>query len=380
MNVLITGGAGFIGQNLCRSLLKSGHSVRILDNFSEQVHLEKRLPSDLEQDVNLIQGDIRDPEAVHRSLLDVETVVHLAAETGTGQSMYEIQKYFDVNCQGTALLLDIILNQKPCPNLRSIIVASSRAIYGEGCYKCKIHGDVYPHTRTFSMLNLGQFDPVCPLCNCSVDVVPTTESAPFMPASVYGLTKQVQEQMVLMFSKSIGVNAFALRYQNVYGPGQSLKNPYTGILAVYSNLAIHGLDLEVYEDGLESRDFVYVDDVVEATERAVLYNGEFTSSLNVGSGCPVNVKTIAENVVNYFNSSSKIEVNGKFRLGDIRHNIADTTRLEEILKFKPKTSFNNGLNKFLHWAEGQSAQNPASYQNSVLELQSKGFMGCVKSR
>lgn len=376
MRVLVTGGAGFIGRNVCRKLLLNGCSVRIYDNFHPQIHgTDDRLPDDIFPHVELIKADIRDVSTLSKSVENIDTVIHLAAETGTGQSMYEISRYFDVNVQGTANLLDVLQNNKAGGSVRSLVVASSRAIYGEGSYRCLEHGVVFPDSRTNARMSSGDFELHCPECGQVVELSDTEESAPFRPMSVYGLTKQVQEQAVLMHARTNGLNAFALRYQNVFGPGQSLKNPYTGILAVFSNLARQGQPIDVYEDGLESRDFVYIDDVVEATMRAVMHAGPFVGALNVGTGEAVPVITVAQEINSYFGNKSEIRVSGSFRLGDIRHNKAATHRLESVLNFKPSVSFREGLHKFLAWAETQPLEDKAAYQKSVSELQERGLMG-----
>jgi dTDP-L-rhamnose 4-epimerase len=373
--VLITGGAGFIGQRLSRALLQLGTEVRILDNFSPQIHDTVALPVDIATNVELINADVRDRDAMKRALNDVSSVVHLAAETGTGQSMYEIERYFSVNVQGTATLLDLLQNDDCGKSLRSIFVASSRAVYGEGAYQCLAHGMVFPEQRGRFRMSGGAFEPVCPACGSPVSLLPTPESAPFMPMSMYGLTKQVQEQAVLLFARTRGINGFGLRYQNVYGPGQSLKNPYTGILAVFSNLARQNQPIDIYEDGLESRDFVYIDDIVEATVRSVNYNGEFVGALNVGSGQATSVMTVANEIKSFFGSESPIKVTGTFRMGDIRHNIADVSKLEKVLGFVPKITFKQGLASFMGWAAGQPPEDKAAYLRSVSELAARGLMG-----
>ncbi len=375
MNVLISGGAGFIGQRVARALLNHGTQVNILDNFSPQIHATEVLPDDLAEHVGVIKADVRDRDALKRALQGVDTVVHLAAETGTGQSMYEIERYFSVNVQGTATLLDLLQNDDCGKSLRSIVVASSRAVYGEGAYQCAAHGMVYPEQRTRERMSGGAFEPVCPVCGSRVSLLPTPESAPFMPMSMYGLTKQVQEQAVLLFARTRGINGFGLRYQNVYGPGQSLKNPYTGILAVFSNLARQNQGIEIYEDGLESRDFVYIDDVVEATFRSINYSGQFVGALNVGSGQATSVMTVAQEIKAYFDSSSTIKVTGAFRMGDIRHNIADVSKLEQVLGFVPGVPFKQGLANFLGWAAEQAPEDKAAYLRSVSELAARGLMG-----
>lgn len=376
--ILITGGAGFIGQRVSRALLSQRCDVRIIDNFNSQIHATDRLPDDLNDRVEVIKADVRDREAMKRALSGVDAIVHLAAETGTGQSMYEIDRYFSVNVQGTATMLDLLQNEDCAKSLRSIVVASSRAVYGEGAYQCESHGTVFPEQRGRERMSAGLFEPICPACGAPVSLLPTPESAPFSPMSMYGLTKQVQEQAVLLFARTRGINGFGLRYQNVYGPGQSLKNPYTGILAVFSNLARQNQSIEIYEDGLESRDFVYIDDVVEATVRSVNYPGEFVGALNVGSGQATSVMTVAQEIKAFFDSESTIGVTGAFRMGDIRHNIADVSELEQVLGFVPGVSFKQGLTNFLNWASEQAPEDKSAYLRSVNELAAKGLMGSRK--
>lgn len=373
--VLITGGAGFIGQRLATSLISQGAEVRILDSFSVQIHAISDLPVPLKNSVELIRADIRDRDSVRKALLGSEVVVHLAAETGTGQSMYEINKYFDVNCQGTAVLLDLIQNDVCSKTIESIVVASSRAVYGEGAYECIEHGYVFPKSRTKISMSSGIFDPICPDCGSFVKLIPTSERAPFMPMSIYGLTKQVQEQSVLLLAEARGINAFALRYQNVYGPGQSLKNPYTGILAIFANLARQNQTIEIYEDGQESRDFIYIDDVIEATMRAIYFKGDFIGALNVGSGNGISVNTVAGEICKFFGSQSKISVSGNFRVGDIRHNVADISSIQKTLNFTPKVPFFMGVTEFLKWAADQPLEDINAYRRSVAELSEKGLMG-----
>ncbi|HTF62325.1 MAG TPA: NAD-dependent epimerase/dehydratase family protein, partial [Edaphobacter sp.] len=262
MRILITGGAGFIGQHLTRHLLSLNHEITILDNFLEQVHAGNRaLPANPGEHVKLIVGDVADPAVLKPALDGQDCVVHLAAETGTGQSMYEVSRYERTNIAGTALLYEL-LSKENSFRVGRIVIASSRAIYGEGTYRCERDGVVYPISRSVEEKRAGQFDTLCPQCGDACEAIPTPETAPYQPSSFYGLTKQVQEQMALMFGHVLKIPTVALRYQNVYGPGQSLQNPYTGILAIFSNLARAGRSIQVFEDGLESRDFVYIDDVV----------------------------------------------------------------------------------------------------------------------
>jgi dTDP-L-rhamnose 4-epimerase len=372
MNVLVTGGAGFIGSSLARRLIREGCRVTILDNFSPQVHGGSRdLPPDLVHDVRLVVGDVRDENAVARALRDQEVVVHLAAETGTGQSMYEVARYEDVNVHGTAVLIECLVKCRP-KSLERIVLASSRAVYGEGQYQCKTHGQVFPEARELDAMKDGRFEPLCPHCRSAVTAVPTREDCPLRPSSFYGLTKQMQEQMILLFAEALGISTLVLRYQNVYGPGQSLRNPYTGILAIFTNLAKENLPIKVFEDGLESRDFVYIDDVVDATWRAISDEAPRVEILNVGSGDRVTILEVVQAVLQFFSSSSPVSVTGAFRQGDVRHSLADIERIRNVLKYEPRLKFSQGVTHFLAWVASQSPR-AAGYEESLQEMRNRGF-------
>jgi dTDP-L-rhamnose 4-epimerase len=374
MRILVTGGAGFIGLTVCRRLLTAGCDVTVLDNFHPQIHNGRcDLPADIASSVRLVRGDVADRQAWVEALAGQNAVIHLAAETGTGQSMYEIERYSRVNLSGTALLLDLISNGH-APALERLVVASSRAIYGEGAYRCGEHGLVYPTSRNAARLQAGQFDPPCPICGKVCTTAPTPESAPFAPTSFYGLTKQTQEQMILLIGATVGIPAVALRYQNVFGPGQSLTNPYTGILAIFSNLARLERPIRIFEDGEESRDFVYIDDVAEATCHAVLDELRGVHSINVGSGERTTVLEVAQQIVKFFGSNSELQITGEFRLGDIRHGSADLTKLRQTLGYTPTRGFADGLKNFLEWAGGSSPES-SQYDRSLEELRSRGLMG-----
>ena len=374
MEVLITGGAGFIGSRLAKKLAAGGARITVLDTLSEQIHgKDAKFPADLTAVARCIQADVCDRDVLARELVNQHVVVHLAAETGTGQSMYAIQRYERVNLQGTATLLDIIVNEKPA-RLRKLVVASSRAVYGEGKYQCRTHGVVFPRARTATAMSAGRFEPECPVCAASVEVLPTTEDTPFAPSSFYGLTKQVQEQMILMFAGSLGFDGIALRYQNVYGPGQSLSNPYTGLLAVFSNLVRQGKPLQIFEDGLESRDFVYIDDIVSATAACVAPEISGVHVLNVGSGVRTSVLEVAHAVKDFFAADVPVQITGQFRIGDIRHNAADVSRIASLTGYAPKWSFKDGLHQFL---EAVKASQPADvgFERSMQELRQRGMLG-----
>ncbi len=377
MKVLITGGAGFIGSRLAAKLAAQNAQVTVLDNLSPQIHGAGAVfPATLTEVARCIHANVCDRVALASALEGQECVVHLAAETGTGQSMYAIEQYAQVNLGGTSLLMDVIVNQRSSVLLK-VVVASSRAVYGEGKYRCAEHGVVFPAARTASAMGAGQFEPVCPLCNKIVSALLTSEETPFAPSSFYGLTKQVQEQMVLMFGSTLGLDAFALRYQNVYGPGQSLTNPYTGLLAVFSNLVREGKALSIFEDGHESRDFVYVDDVVDATATCLDPSVHGVHALNVGSGVRTSVLEVAHAVRSYFKADVSVRVTGAYRVGDIRHNAADISRISALTGFAPKWVFAQGLNQFLAWAQTHEASD-VGFERSLQELKERGLMGAAR--
>jgi dTDP-L-rhamnose 4-epimerase len=373
MRVVVTGGAGFIGTHLTRRLLREGCAVTILDNFNPQVHGSAKLPSDIAPLVKLVTADVADPSAVSDALAGQDVVVHLAAETGTGQSMYAIERYERTNGLGTAVLLNELVND-PKRTVSKVVVASSRAVYGEGKYRCDVHGVVFPEDRSEENLTRGRFDPICPNCGVVCSMLSTDETTPANPLSFYGLGKYMQERATLLFARTLNISGYALRYQNVYGPGQSLQNPYTGILAIFSNLARLGREIEVFEDGLESRDFVYVDDVIDATWRCIDPSRTGIEVFNVGSGCATTVMEVAQSIIGHYKSDSRVRVSGAFRKGDIRHNVADITRVASALGYRPSVRFEDGLRLFLRWADGEPMGN-SGYEGSIEELKRRGLMG-----
>lgn len=372
--ILVTGGAGFIGSRLATRLADRGHHVIILDNLNPQIHGLAPEAIDalclLQQRVEFFRGDVTSREDLQRALAGVDTVVHLAAETGTGQSMYAIRHYAETNVGGTALLLDLIANE--ALPVRRLVVASSRAVYGEGKYRCHAHGVQFPGPRDSDALAGGQFEHTCPTCAAPMTPLPTDETAPLQPTSVYGVTKLTQEQLVLSVGRALGISALAFRYQNVYGPGQSLSNPYTGILSIFSTRMRLDRPVNIFEDGRESRDFVYVDDVVEATVQGVEHPDLIVDVLNVGSGVATDVATVAHTLQRELGSSSDIKVSGQFRTGDIRHNFADLTRIKATLGWVPQVSIEAGLARFAVWVKDE-AVGQDRYEASLDELRSRGL-------
>ena len=372
-NVLITGGAGFIGSNLALELINLGYNITVLDNLSEQIHGNPQtsvLYQSVKDKVNFIIGDVRNKEDWYKALENQNIVIHLAAETGTGQSMYEVQKYVDVNINGTAIFLDYLVNQEN--NIKKVIIASSRAIYGEGKYRCNTHGNVYPKERLEEDLLKADFEPKCPICNSTTEILATDEDSKIHPSSVYGITKQNQEQMVLNVCKSIGVPAVAYRYQNVYGPGQSLKNPYTGILSIFSTQIRNGNNINIFEDGQESRDFVYIDDVVSATILGIQKDEANYEVFNVGSGVATPVLEVASRLKEFYNSNIEINITKNFRLGDIRHNFADLNKIKNKLGFQAQYNFSTGVAIFVEWVKSQDVMED-NYSKSIEEMKAKGL-------
>ncbi len=375
--ILITGGAGFIGSNLALALLKRGHQVTVLDNLSEQIHGKNpeetsSLYLSIKDKVHFIKGTVACRETLQKAIANNTVIVHLAAETGTGQSMYEIQHYTDVNIGATALLLDILTNEKH--SVKKVVVASSRAIYGEGKYYNKTKNTfVYPLQRTDNDMQKGDFEVKDPQNHSDVlELVATTEDAIIHPTSVYGITKQVQEQLVMTVCPTIGIAGVAFRYQNVYGPGQSLKNPYTGILSIFSTQIKNGNGINIFEDGKETRDFVFINDVVDATVLGIEKETANNQVFNVGTGVATDVITVATELSNNYGIQVPITISGNYRLGDIRHNYADITKAKQLLGFEPKISFKEGLKQFTNWVNTQEVEED-KYQQSIDEMKAKGL-------
>lgn len=374
-HVLITGGAGFIGTRLARRFVEAGHTVTVLDALIPQVHgpdpaSTSPLLRSLEGVAEVIHGSVTSTADLRAAFANATIVIHLAAETGTGQSMYEIDRYTAVNVGGTAKLLDLLANEPH--DVRRIVVASSRSIYGEGAYRTSDGTLVYPPHRADAAMAGGDFDVHLEGAG-PLELVPTGEDAKLHPSSVYGITKQMQEALILTVAPTIGIEPVSLRYQNVYGPGQSLKNPYTGILSIFSTLIRQGKEINIFEDGLESRDFVYIDDVVEATFRGATSPEAAGGTFNVGAGVATTVNEVVAALFAAFGTEVPTRISGNYRLGDIRHNVADTTRLREILDFSPAVGFREGVSRFVEWVLTQPVEGD-TYQRSLDEMASRNLL------
>lgn len=355
MNILITGGLGFIGSNLASSLAaQGGHKIRIVDNLSPQIHgvipvldgAVLSLPN-----VEIVRGDVCDRAMWTAAIEGMDAIVHLAAETGTAQSMYQIFHYNNVNSQATALMLDVLANAPH--TIKKIVLASSRSIYGEGAYTCATHGTVYPGARGVEQLKTQQWDPLCPHCNGKLTMVATPEVARPSPASIYAATKFAQEDLIRIAGTALGVDTVILRFQNVYGAGQSLNNPYTGILSIFSTRIRRNMSLPIFEDGAESRDFVHVSDIVQALELALSRSVASGAIFNVGAGTPTSVMEIANMLVDALGGTVRPEVTGQYRLGDIRHCYADLGAIRVGLGYEPKVSVQQGIESFARWVMSQ---------------------------
>jgi dTDP-L-rhamnose 4-epimerase len=374
-HVLITGGAGFIGTRLAARFAADGHSVTVLDSLIPQVHGENPtetspLLRSLDGVADVIVGTVASKDDLRTALRGASIVVHLAAETGTGQSMYEIDRYVEANVGGTAKLLDILANDDT--DVRRVVIASSRSIYGEGAYETADGRRVYPGHRADADMAAGDFDVHAP-GEGQLRLVPTDESALLHPSSVYGITKQMQESLIMTVAPTIGVEATSVRYQNVYGPGQSLKNPYTGILSIFSTLIRQGKDINIFEDGEESRDFVYIDDVVEATYLAATDARAAGETFNVGSGVATTVNDVVAALFEAFGREVPTRISGNYRLGDIRHNVADTTRLATTLGFTPRVGFREGVAAFVDWVLTEPVEEDG-YQRSLDEMSKRNLL------
>jgi dTDP-L-rhamnose 4-epimerase len=373
--VLITGGLGFIGLEVARQLLRRGCSITLLDNLSPQVHgaVPDLAAVELVKNarVKVIRGDVAKPSAWAAALADMEAVVHLAAETGTAQSMYEIFRYTEANVGGAAALLDHLANH--AHKVRKIILASSRSVYGEGAYRCMRCGLVYPPARSEARLRSGEWQPACPICKSPLAVAATPEEANPAPASIYAATKLAQEDLVRIAARALGIPAVIFRFQNVYGEGQSLKNPYTGILSIFSNQLRLGKTLNLYEDGQESRDFVHVSDAARAVRLALASDAADGATLNVGSGQPTSVEQVALLLHERWGGKTRPLISGHYRLGDIRHGYADLSAIRSRLGYAPEISLENGLTRFVDWVKSQPVQ-PDGLVHATAELVARGLM------
>ncbi|HNS32654.1 MAG TPA: SDR family NAD(P)-dependent oxidoreductase [bacterium] len=371
--VLVTGGSGFIGSHLVDKLIKKGCKVTVFDNLEKQVHPEG-LPEYHNLKSTFIRGDVRKKRELKDAVVkNCDAVVHLAAAVGVGQSQYQIAKYVESNIQGTANLLDILANEKH--GVKKLVVASSMSIYGEGLYRCAGCGKVKPPLRDFAGSGFCpiSWEPECPSCKGILKPVPTTEETPLVSNSIYAVSKKEQEEMSLLIGKTYGIPVTALRFFNVYGPRQSLSNPYTGVAAIFLSRAKNNNPPVIYEDGLQTRDFIWVEDIADACILSLEREEANYQVFNVGSGKPVSIKGIAETIISLLGVKNlKPDITFKFRKGDVRHCYADTSKIRRAIGFEPKVSFEEGMERLINWSKKVKAED--SFVKAAGELKKRNLI------
>ena len=367
MRILVTGGAGFIGSHLVDALVRDGHTVRVLDNFDPQVHGGRR-PEYLNAKAEYLEGDVRNRDILRRALKEGDAVFHFAAAVGVGQSMYQIENYVSANVLGTAILLDVLVNDGI--KLKRLVVASSMSIYGEGQYRCAQCGPVFPAVRPIEQLQRKQWEARCPTCGAATSAQPTNEEKPLMPTSVYAVSKRDQEELCLTVGRSYGIPTVALRFFNVYGPRQALSNPYTGVCAIFSARIKHRKPPILFEDGLQTRDFVNVRDIIQANLLVMTHPKAPFQSLNVGTGHPTGILDITHTLSRLYGVAVEPDVTHKYRAGDIRHCYADITRLRS-LGFQPSVNLEEGLRELVAWGKQASAEDRV--EEAARELETRGL-------
>jgi dTDP-L-rhamnose 4-epimerase len=368
LNILVTGGAGFIGSHLVDALVAEGHRVRIYDSLVDQVH-QGKVPDHLNADAEFIQGDMCDSTAVAKALEGIDVVYHEAAEVGVGQSMYEIVRYVKANDLGTAVLLEEMIKRPG--QFKKLIVASSMSIYGEGAYRCEsCEETVTPFLRSNEQLAAHDWDFHCEKCGADLVPIGTTEDKPLFPTSVYAVSKQDQEQYCLAVGRAYKIPTVAFRYFNVYGTRQALSNPYTGVCAIFSSRLLNDQPPTIFEDGEQSRDFVHVSDIVQANLRALETDGGDYEAMNVGTGRPTSVKQISRLLAKGLEKDIVPDIVGRYREGDIRHCVADISKIKRSLGYEPQVTLENGMKELIGWVSKQEAVDRVSAATAELAAHS----------
>lgn len=370
-SVLVTGGAGFIGSFVVDALVESGHRVTVFDNLDPQVHPDGQIPDYLNNDAEFIKGDVLDKEALSDAVKDKDWVVHFASAVGVGQSMYQIEHYTKVNNVGTAVLLDILVNEKH--SVQKVLVAASMSSYGEGLYQAPDGRQVRPKLRTKEQMEKGLWELLDLETGETLTPVSTPETALQNCNSIYALNKKDQEEMVLMIGKTYEIPSVALRFFNVYGPRQSLSNPYTGVAAIFMSRIKSGNSPIIFEDGNQTRDFISVHDIASACLLALEKPEANYQVFNVGSGVPLPIRGVAETIAQISGRSEIApEVTQQFRKGDVRHCYADITRIQSLLGFEPRISFEQGMQELIEWSRSVQAQDKTD--DALAELRAKGLL------
>ena len=369
-NILVTGGAGFIGSHLVDALVEKGHRVRILDSLVEQVHGPEP-PAHLNRAAEFMRGDVCDAAAVSAALDGIDVVYHQAAEVGVGQSMYEIVRYVKANDLGTAVLLEEMVKRPT--QFKKLIVASSMSIYGEGAYRCdSCNITINPFLRSSEQLAAHDWEFECEKCSGKMKPIGTTEEKPLYPTSVYAVSKQDQEQYCLAVGRAYKIPTVAFRYFNVYGTRQALSNPYTGICAIFSSRLMNDQAPTIFEDGEQTRDFVNVKDIVRANLLALETSGGDYHSFNIGTGRATSVKQIAKLLAAGLGKNIEPILVGKYREGDIRHCVADISKARKMIGYEPTVSLEVGLTELLDWLADQEAEDKV--EKATAELASRSLV------
>lgn len=356
--ILITGGAGFVGSHLADGLIREGHKVRILDDLTRQVHPEGKRPEYLSTEAELVVGDVRDPNLLREALRGVHVIYHFAATVGVGQSMYEISRYMSVNTLGTAELLQAILDMRMTPE--KLVVASSMSIYGEGRYLCPKSGrEINPPVRPVSQLRESHWDLLCSECGSPLKPISTNEDKPSDINSIYALSKRDQEELCIIFGRTYDVPVTALRFFNIYGTRQALSNPYTGVAAIFASRLINGQAPLVFEDGEQMRDFVSIHDIVRANILAMERAESNGQIINIGCGKPITIRRVAEILAHSLGADLEPIITYKYRAGDIRHCYADVSRARLLLGYEPQVTHEQGFLELAEWLKSQEAEDNA---------------------
>ena len=367
MKTLVTGGAGFIGSHLVQRLLEDGHEVVVLDSLESQVH-QNSAPT-LPEGIDFFHGTVGNADLVDEALVGVDRVVHLAAAVGVGQSMYEIASYVRQNTMDTAIFLERLVQQAERP--RRLVVASSMSIYGEGEYVCPTHDRVAPAPRTDEQLASRRWECFCPQCGAELKAVGTAETKPLIPTSIYAITKRDHEEMCLVIGDAYEIPTVALRFFNVFGPGQALSNPYTGVAAIFASRLLNGRAPLIFEDGLQSRDLIHVSDIVEGIVLALETETAVGSAVNLGTGRPTTVREVATVLADGLGVDVEPEIVEQYRAGDIRHCYADPSRAADVLGFRAQTTLEAGMAELIEWLAGQQATDKV--EDATAELVSRGL-------
>jgi dTDP-L-rhamnose 4-epimerase len=370
--ILVTGGAGYIGSHLVDALVGRQYRVVVLDNLEPQVHRSGTWPSYANPKAQYVRGDVRDRSVFEPLVLDADAVVHFGAAVSVGQSMYQIDRYVDVNTRGTALLLDILVNTKH--HVKKVVVASSIGVYGEGAYRCATHGVVAPTIRPESQLAARDWEQRCPVCHETVASIPTPEDKALYRDNIYSMTKYHQEEMVLLIGKTYGIPAVAPRFFNVYGPRQSLSNPYAGVAAIWLSRLLNAKQPVVFEDGGQLRDFVSIHDVVDCLVLMIEQSGADFLPVNVGSGETVTILQIASLLKRLLGSTIEPQVTQTGRRFDIRHNTADISRATATLGFQPRVALEQGFSELIEWARTTPDVAEDFFDRALDELNEKGLL------